>query len=142
MMCLIQRGQCSRLGTRFGITIASLSHGLVRHADWGPSVYGSSTLWLSGFIHQKLQNIKLLLVEGCLATAYSYRKLKVPNLHVSPVHGIDSVILISCREYSIGRRRSSAIFECAGCHFSVVPQDKLAAIWLFGFSHTRNLRVN
>ena len=31
----------------------------------------------------------------------------------------------------------NTVFECAGCHFSVVPQDKLAAIWLFGFSHTR-----
>ena len=70
------------------ISEAYVSHGLVRQRDWGSSVYGTPTQWLSNFIQLKLPYIKLLFVESCQATAQSYCKLKVSNLHVSLVHGI------------------------------------------------------
>ena len=58
---------------------------------------------------------------------YQKRDLKLP---------VDSIILLSCREYSISMRKSFTIFECVGCHFSVVPQVKLAPMLFVNFSHS------
>ena len=49
---------------------------------------------------------------------------------------VDSIISLSSREYSISMRKSFTIFECAGCHFSVVPQVKLAPMLFVDFSHS------
>ena len=38
----------------YHVLYTRVSHGLMRHADSAPSVYGNSMLWLSGFASRKV----------------------------------------------------------------------------------------